>query len=393
MDTGILVALTAVPFFIYKEIGGGAALSGIAGAAQAVAYTAVCIISSRWVTRLKNGLHLAVFGCGLFLIGFSALPFFPARWGCVFFSSLAAMGQALFWPAVHSWVSGDPDPRKRTQHMMWFNLSWCLGLAVGPLLAGPLFDANSLYPFAAVFCLGFGALLLVATLPHERSQYAEASAELLEGRAGHDRASEIFLWSAWCATLMVNILVGAMRNVLSEAYRGPRRHRPVAPLRCRRAGRAAHRRPGNGLFVAGVRYFFFRVCWFLWAWAGRTAGSTGSVRFLPSRRLRALAMAALAFTHSAALMAVAFAFAGLFNGVAFFSSAYYGVANAALKHRRAAINEAMVGIGGFVGSLVFGQLAAGFGPAAPFAMMPVLVAAGLCLQWALLVRARRSFGT
>ena len=76
--------------------------------------------------------------------------------------------------------------------------------------------------------------------------------------------------------------------------------------------------------------------------------------------------------------------AGVFLGLAFFSATYYSLANAAQKHKRTSINEASVGFGGFLGSLVCGMLAERYGVTMPFLYMPILLAAGIVTQWILL---------
>ena len=94
----------------------------------------------------------------------------------------------------------------------------------------------------------------------------------------------------------------------------------------------------------------------------------------------------LGFTRSLVVMAAAFMLIGSTLGIAFFSSVYYSIANPALKHRRAAVNEGMVGLGGFVGGILFGWLALRYGMNFPFQWSPLFLLAAVAAQVALVRR-------
>jgi len=85
-------------------------------------------------------------------------------------------------------------------------------------------------------------------------------------------------------------------------------------------------------------------------------------------------------------MAACFMVIGANLGAAFFSSSFYGMADPARKHGRAAINEGIVGLGGFSGSMGFAWLAERYGIAAPFHWAPLLVGVLLLVQWLLIRR-------
>lgn len=106
----------------------------------------------------------------------------------------------------------------------------------------------------------------------------------------------------------------------------------------------------------------------------------------------AAAFWALGRTRSLAVMAVCFVLVGAAYGGTFFASAYYSLASAEHKHRRAAINEAAVGAGGFAGSIAFGCLAGRYGLGMPFIYTPLFIAAAIVVQMALLRRTGRRLG-
>ena len=93
---------------------------------------------------------------------------------------------------------------------------------------------------------------------------------------------------------------------------------------------------------------------------------------------------------SLAAMAAACGVIGAGLGVCFFSCSYYCLADPALKHRRSAINECMVGTGALMGNLAFGQAAAAFGAPAPFLFAPLGIAGLAATEFVVLRWSRRS---
>ena len=87
---------------------------------------------------------------------------------------------------------------------------------------------------------------------------------------------------------------------------------------------------------------------------------------------------------------------GINGGLSFFASQCYSVADPATRRSRASIHEGMVGIGGALGSIAFGELAGRYGTGWPFVYTPVLVAAAVAVQSALLwygLRRQRAFAS
>jgi hypothetical protein len=76
--------------------------------------------------------------------------------------------------------------------------------------------------------------------------------------------------------------------------------------------------------------------------------------------------------------------------VCFFAASYYCTVNPEKKHRRLAINEGVVGMGGFAAPFGLGYFANEYGIEASFKYTPVLVLLLLLAQVALLVRARKN---
>ncbi len=387
-DFAIMIAMIATPFFVYQQLGGGVAMSGAFGASQAAVYLLTCLIASRFVSKAKNGLYFALVGVAVFTTFFCGMSFFRNPWLCGTLAALAFGSLALAWPAFHSWVGAEPDPIKRTRRLGWFNVAWSFGFAMSPLLAGPLVDLDYRFAFLAVFGIDIVVFLMILSMPHESTHFEALTEETLQARVDHDRESEGHLYYAWFATMVINALIGISRNVYPKH---------VANLV--ETGELR-------LFFESQPYSFIveaaatKYSWLAAGSALATAlaflllGKTNRWRHNFNALMLIQVAAAVAFwslgsTHSLAVMMLGFIVLGLNLGMAFFASVYYSIADPQKKHARASINEGMVGLGGFMGSMLFGQLVGRYGVALPFHYAPIVLLLAIILQWLLLHYGRK----
>ncbi|MBP8128438.1 MAG: MFS transporter [Candidatus Hydrogenedentes bacterium] len=389
LDFAIMAGITGTPFFLYDVLHGDERMSGYIGGLQMAAYAFACIAVSGIVSRVRNGLWYAMGGIAVFSLVYAPFPLTRSPIVCGALTVVAFGALAFVWPALHSWVGAEPNPAKRARQLGWFNVAWSFGFAVSPMLAGPLYDLDFRLPFLVLLLLGSVCFALLLSLPHERDLFGPGHDQVSEERAAHDRASEVYLYAAWFATFVVNVLVGVLRTVY------PKRIQDLlgSGELCMAAGWPLpgflHAAPATtyallasalSLLTAAAFMLLGRSrCWrhdfrlVIWLQAG-CAG----------------AFWLLGRTSSLLLMAPCFAVVGAALGVAFFSSVYYSVTDAAHKHRRATINEAAVGMGGFAGSVVFGYVIGRSGNLAlPFLCTPLFIAAALFLQRLLIAHGRR----
>lgn len=386
-SAAVTAAFMAMPFLVFNQLNRGAFISGIFAGLQAVGYTVAALASSNYVARAKNGLVWGLFGVSGFMILIGAMPFSGSVWVAGGLFAGAFTMSAFAWPSFHSWVGAEHDPHKRARYMGRINVGWSVGGAAGPFLAGPLYEADYRFPFIFVIAVCLLALYLIWTIPHESDYFGLGAPEVLHARAAHDRASESFLLCAWTATLAAHISISATRSVFPKRL--------------------------DDIVAAGNLRLFFeseapawlnaaaatRFSWLVVA-LGLTMGTTFFLLgksgwwhhkfsiLAAVQALTGLSMWTLGYTHSLVIMMVAFSVIGANLGVAFFSSVYYGTANPALKHGRAAINEGVVGVGGMIGGFGFALLGARLGLETPFHWMPGLMAAIIVLQFLLIRRQR-----
>jgi MFS family permease len=107
---------------------------------------------------------------------------------------------------------------------------------------------------------------------------------------------------------------------------------------------------------------------------GRTRAWQGRVSVLVAGQCAAAAaFVLLGHTRSLAVMILCFAIVGANYGVCFFASLYYSLSNAQAGHRRAAINEGVLGAGGFAGGIGVGYAAEHAGVTVAFQWTPLVV--------------------
>ncbi|MCP4639363.1 MAG: MFS transporter [bacterium] len=397
LDFAVMAGITALPFYAMGdgtgELGGKVVLAGVLGGVHAAAYAVTCLISSRYVHHAKNGLSLATWGIAVFAVSFGALPFLKNAWVCGASLVIASVALALVWPSLHSWVGAEPDPKKRSRNMGWFNISWSSGFALSPIAAGMLYDREYHLPFILLFVMGGLAFLIVRTLPRESEFYDKATEEMLLDRADHDRASEVFLYAAWCAVFTANALAQILRSVFPARIEelvgsGELRWLFESEASALLSRNAATKFGFLSFAMAFATMMVFLVVGHTKWWHHRFSVLAGI------QVAAAGAFVVLGYTQSYLVMAACLAVNGAALGMAFFSAVYYSMGDPTRKHGRAAINEFAIGVGGFVGCVGVGYLVDRLGHTLAYsAATPIFVAMALVLQavmlWYGAVRARR----
>lgn len=387
LDFTVMIAFVATPFFVFNQLGGEAFMSGVFSALYMGVYALSSLVSSKVVNLAKNSLGWASGGSSVFIIGMCLMPVFRSPVLCASLSCFAFAGLAFTWPALQSWAGAHPDPKKRTRDIAVFNLSWSLGLTVSPLVSGPLYDHAYWLPFAVLFVAGVIVLALIQSMPSQTEYYGPLVQDDSESSIERCHAGERFLPAAMAAVLSANLSAGAARAVFSRrvdelvAAGGLKLFFEASPPSCLTSFPAS--KFSWLVFVMSLctalaflimgRYGFwkYKLSWLLW----------------PQVAL-GIALVVLGFTHSLAVMALCFAVLGLNTGVAFFSALFYCMSNPDKKHARAAINEGMLGIGGFAGSLGAGWLGGQFGTVFPFRWSFAVMAAVILIQYGLSKRPR-----
>jgi MFS family permease len=386
-DFALTSAFSIIPFYIYEHLGGGAPMSGGIAALQSISYGASCLLVAGYFVQSRFGLQWA--GAGTFLFGLfmvlAPMIRHPLWFGAM--TVIAVMAQSTFWPMMQSWLGGERNIHARARRMGYYNLSWSLGLATGPLFAGPLYDYDYRLAFVMVLVTAWIAALLVATLPHEDIYFPVAPGSA-EPATIMDWKGEGQLYATWVASFTGWAMVGVTRSVFTK-----RIDELVLADKLMLLWESA----GGGVLTlqAATQYSWLAFSlYFTRAGISLVMGHVHGWRhrfwiLVAGQWVAAGAFWVMGTTHSLVLMAAACGVVGLNGGISFFASLEYSVANRFNKGRRASIHESMTGLGSALGSITFGYLAGAYGAGWPFRAMPLLIVLPLTLQFILLVYGRR----
>lgn len=388
LDVALTLAFTAAPFYIFNVLGGGAAMSGTIAAAQALCYGIACLITGQLIVHARHSLRWAVAGG----IGFSLLhPLSVLYRNPYYFAIVCVVALAclsLYWPAIQSWLGGEPDPTKRARQVAVYNVAWSSGLALGPLLASPLYTRDFRLPFFAVAAIGVIGTVLVVGLPHEKKHFGDLFTTLNETQNAHNQSSEAYLYAAWFANFIGFALIGVTRSVFPKRMDELVGAGQLVLVSCHY--------PVVTFTTNAVRPFSWLVFVLLFSTAtvfyflGKTHRWQHRLSLVAGCQLAAAAAFwGLGASHSLIVMALCCMIVGINNGVSYCGSLSYSLANPGYKRRRAAIHEAMVGLGSCVGAVSFGYLAESYGVSWPFLMTPVMMLVVALVESALLARGKR----
>lgn len=388
LDFALSAGYALVPFYIYDHIGGGARMSGNVSAIQSLFYAAACLMIARHGARFRRPIRVAVLGCVGFALIMPLVTVTRTGFQVGAVAVLALMCHALYWPAMQSWLGGEPNSRIRARRMAHYTIAWSVGLAMGPLFAGWLYDFMDVrYAFGLVAASALVAAVLTRSLPetlepHDRDEPSDAEAVDVAMCERH-------LYATWVASFLSWGMVGAMRGVYPK-----RVHEmvddsslyalwPDGPVDLDGAKAATvYAVLLLSLYGARAATSYWMGVWH--GWHGRYSW------ILVSQIGAAVALYGLGVSSSLTVISICCLLIGFNGGITFFASLYYSVADPARRHGRAAIHESLVGAGGFCAGVSAGELAERFGTGMPFVYAPVVVGAGVLVQLAMLRRAPSS---
>ena len=191
------------------------------------------------------------------------------------------------------------------------------------------------------------------------------------------------LYASWAATFTANALFAAVRSVY--------------PMRVRELAASGaltlfgDYRPalldavGPATAYSWLAFLLSLATVACFAVLGATRAWQGRYSLLAAGQLAAAAaFMALGHTRSLAVMILCFAVVGANFGVCFFASLYYSLAHAGAGHRRAAVNEGVLGAGGFVGGIGLGYAAQHAGITVAFQWTPLIVLLAIAVQFLML---------
>ena len=381
LQTAMMVAMTLIPFFCFQHLGGNERSAALAYGVQTLSLGLTCFLSAPFVSKWKNGL----LGCLIGSIGFGAFYFFASFATSVFaFCVLTGIAMGFFalaWPALQSWLGAQPNQQKRAKSFSYFNLAIGLGLTIGPLIEGVLYQAGFRAAFLAVLVISLFAATLLFTLPPEKNYFgahipaaAEANEHLGNPSNG---ANEIFLYCGWLTNMLGWGLTGAVRTVYAGQVNELVQRGKLVLFSSGAPGHvfAAQQTPTAATLYSGMQamlsFGYFAAILAL----GRTLRWQHRISVLIAfESVLGLSIWTLAGSRSLLVILACHALLGVFTAFGYLGSQCYSASNYSLKHRRIAIQEGLAQSSGFALPLLFAQCATFYGIAWPFKNVWLLLA-------------------
>ncbi len=333
---------------------------GLLGSAGAFVYALSCPFggrlsdrSGRWGSGRRGSL---IASCSL-LVLVDCFIFFVSGLRDVFIIAVCgSFCTAFFWPPLQAWLAEIGGRERLAERLGFFNLSWSLGIMVGPLIGGFLFAADYRLPWCySIATNSFLVLLLVLSRGAESAGRGVAAAQATGGAesrvpAGAAEFLPLGLWANFVSWF-------CLANVQS-LYPKLASSRGFSPQLI-----------GCLLFMVGAaQSLFFLVLRSTRAW---------HFRYGPLVAVHAVAaggMLVIFWVSAVPPLAVAFALVGLGLGLSYYSSIFYSLCGDGGAGRKSGIHELMVGSAFFLGPLAGGLCAQYLGLRAPFILCAALLA-------------------
>ncbi len=364
VDFAIMVGVVCLPFLILEHLpGGNTSISGNVFAVQMATYTIACLVVAGVVRRSKNVLIWPRIGLVFFIFSYPFFPFVKNVFAYYIFSAVSFIGMAFCWPAFYAWVGTSNNDRDRQFSLALFNISWSMGFTISPLVAGPMYDFDYRLPYIILLGTSLVSLFVLFILPPRWNREEEFDNQTKPINIDTDKVDELngmYLYPFWIGVFLANFLVVVLRATYPEHLKNMVENgllrflyesSPSPMLLSNPATKfslpSAMLSLGTvGLFISMARTTF---------WKYRI-----SVLFI-SQVLSSIAILLISVTRSLVLISLCFAIIGANHGLTFFASTFYSTQNPEFSHRRASINEGLVGFGGVVGSYALGNLVNSYG--------------------------------
>jgi len=328
---------------------------GTIGFAPGLAYISLCFLfgklSERW--HRKN---LVLLGC----LGYALASFF------LIFSSqiyqlylsmiLVGVGAAMFWPALEVWIAEKENKKPLIRRIGLFNVSWSMGLTIGPLVGGILFGIYLKLPyyFALFVSLCVFFILLWRTQKVSFSTSTRISRPQSSFSEDPPKEASLYIQISRVANFALWFSIGTIRYMFPKL--------------------------GTELGISpsflGVLMFTLPLSQTLTFYI-LGVSSRWHYHIFPlvfSQFIAILGLLVVFIVTAFPLFLLAFVFIGIGIGMTHFSSLFYSINVTFGKGSGAGIHETVLGTGGLLGSLLGGVVAEVFSLRAPY-----LTAAGLIL--------------
>jgi MFS family permease len=271
---------------------------------------------------------------------------------------------SCYWPALQAWLGSGKGRRDLLRSLGRFNISWALGILVGPAVGGSLYAKDLHWPFliaaGAIAALSLSLLLLKfqaqppAQTPDPPPEYA----------------SDHFLRIAWVANFATFFVTGTVRSLFPKF---------ASDLGIP---------PGSLGLLMSLIGLAQVITFFLVARTDRWQFRLAPLVVL--QIVGAAGLLTLTLGTSRGVFAVGLLAHGALTGLTFTASIFYSLFVRNPGSRRTGLHEAVLAGGFFLGPLLGGISAEHLGPRSPYLLCACAVLLAVGVQTYLHRRSQRS---
>jgi len=334
---------------------------GVLGAARGLPYFLACMGVAFLADRFtRRGLVLvSSVGLGVMFVGIAVSQ---SLWQLYLATIFWALSLSLYWPPLMAWLGDTQATRDLAPASAAVNVSWSVGLMLGGVVAGVLFQVGPSLPFLAAVAVVGLSCVTVLTIPGARKPPEAAVRRTRE--PGTRRA----LAAVWLANFSAFMLTGMMASVFPKF--GEELGVDSKLFGVFVGGQSLAR---TAIFVLGIR------------WGTRLHGWPLAV----GMQLLAGGMVwSVSRVESHAWLMLVFLLLGLNGGVNYYRGIYTSLKTGGARGFRSAMNEASLMAGILVGSFGGGLAAEVWHVRAPYPLIAGLSVLLAAAQIVLIVSAR-----
>jgi MFS family permease len=373
MSMFIALGMLAVPL-LATQMGSSNLELGIIGSAAAGIYALVVVSMGALSDRLGRK-RVIIAGALLTGLSYVLMPLSRTPIHMILLMLVCGCGMASFWPVLEAWMTEEGGAEEIRKELGAFNVSWSVGGAIGPFIAGFIYTVSSALTFV---CAAAGMVAVAALAALHRKPDAAPIDTAGDKTVAHDQTpaepleepvGRAVLYSAWIANFASWFAVSEIRMLFPKL------------------GLDLGMQPwviGTIMLAFGIALtVMFQIMGASGRWHNKPAPLLCSQAFIV---VLALASAAV---DSPLAFGLLFFGLGLGFGVSYSYSLYCSVVGSLNKGEASGRHEMVLGTGALLGPLVGGAAAEIFhAPRAPYLLAAGLVAAAMIAEAAILLRWR-----
>lgn len=337
---------------------------GLVGTVGSLCYTLAAPFAGRLADRFRPK-RLMLIGAAIYAGVYTMAVWTGSVGYLLLLVGLGGGVMSLFWPPLATWIAEGKGREALAKALGGYNMAWCAGMVVGPLLGGVAFQTDFRLPFWGAAAIDLATLAILVRVPEGRRSSAPDVGPPSERCGGRS-----LLYAVWVANFAGYFTMGTVRSLFpklgTEIGFSPRTLgilMAVISLTQLTTFAYYRARGGKGIKMRNLLL-------------AQLSGTVGMASVMTSERFEGFALG--------------FLLLGLLLGTTYSFGIFYSLYGQVQMGAYSGLNEAIVGSGLLSGPFLGGWVAQGWGLRAPYLLCTSVIAGALVAECALMRRAQRS---